>query len=284
MSERATNAIPRGTIRSSSTFAIVTALWLEFSLVIALWRRELLHLVGERSRWLGVVLQPLLFWFVIGSGIAKTFSIRGEASISYLTYFYPGTLIMTILFTTIFATISVIDDRQNGFLQAVLVAPGSRASLVIGKVAGVTTLALVQAVIYLLAAPLAGFTFSTVAWFPLLITLSFASIFLAAVNFIMAWVLRSSQAYHALMSVVLIPLWMVSGAMFPLPSNSWLALVMFVNPLSYSVAGVHHALMGGQSDIAMVSLSTSVTILAITATAAMTLAIWASRQGCGATK
>jgi ABC-2 type transport system permease protein len=157
LSERApeVEATPSG--RATDTAAAPRWWSEELSVISTLWRRDMLHLLRERSRWLGVVLQPLLFWLLLGSGLSGSFRAPQHGGASYLVYFFPGTLVMVLLFTTIFATISVIEDRQSGFLQGVLVAPGSRAATVLGKTAGVTSLALVQAALLLLLAPLAGY-------------------------------------------------------------------------------------------------------------------------------
>ena len=124
---------------------------IELGLIRALWQRDLIRLMRERSRWLGVVLQPLLFWVLIGSGMGQTFAIAGS-EVDYLAFFFPGILVMIMLFTTIFASMAIIEDRQQGFLQQVIVAPGSRLALVLGKIAGVTTVACVQIVLCMVVA------------------------------------------------------------------------------------------------------------------------------------
>ena len=117
----------------------------------ALWRRDMILLLRQRSRWIGVIVQPLIFWALIGSGMSGVFKMYGGDG-DYLQYFFPGILAMVVLFTAVFATMSVIEDRQRGFLQQVMVGPGSRASLVVGKIAGVTTMALVQVLVTLAVA------------------------------------------------------------------------------------------------------------------------------------
>ena len=247
----------------------------ELGTISALWHRDLLRLVRERSRWIGVVLQPLLFWIVIGSGMDRVFTLPGAEGTSYRAWFFPGILVMIVLFTTIFATMSVIEDRQSGFLQQVLVSPGSRLSLVLGKVAGVTTMALIQAALFLPVAPLAGFPFGGISWLSLLAVVVLACVSLTAVNLAMAWVLGSTQGYHAIMSVVLIPLWILSGAMFP-PSDGWIGAVMAANPLAYAVDGVRAAL-GGAGHIPL-----DLAVLAGASVLALALAVrTCSRPGGG---
>src|ERR1041384_8208853 len=121
-----------------------------------LWQREIVRFFRQRSRVIGALGPPILFWFLIGSGLGNSFHMglsTPAEGINYLQYFFPGTVSLIILFTAIFSTISVIEDRHEGFLQSVLVAPLSRLSLVLGKILGGTTLAFVQALLFLCLAP-----------------------------------------------------------------------------------------------------------------------------------
>lgn len=219
---------------------------MELGLVGSLWRRDLLRLWRERSRWIGVVLQPLLFWGLIGSGMGESFVLVGHEEVGYVRFFYPGVLVMVVLFTTIFATMSVIEDRASGYMQGVLVAPGSSVSLVLGKVSGVTSMAGIEVAIFLALAPAAGYPLGEVAWGSLVLVLVLLSVGLTSMNLMVAWWMRSTGAYHAIMSVVLLPLWVLSGAMFP-PAGA-LSGVMSVNPMSYGVDGVRAALSGGEAS------------------------------------
>ena len=127
----------------------------------SLWMRELIRFFRQRSRMIGVIGSPILFWFFIGSGLGTSFRTTSPlGGANYLEYFYPGTLLLIMLFTAIFSTISIIEDRKEGFLQSVLVAPISSASIALGKIFGGTTLAVIQAIIFLALAPLVGFSFT----------------------------------------------------------------------------------------------------------------------------
>ena len=179
-------------------------------MIAALWRRDMLRLKRERSRWLGVVLQPLLFWLLIGSGMASSFRPAVAGDVDYLTFFFPGILVMVVLFTAIFGTISVIEDRQQGFLQGVLVAPGPRWAMVVGKIAGVASLALLQTALLAAMAPLAGYAYAGIDWGLLALVVALTVAGLTAVGFAMAWALSSAQAYPAVMSMILLPLWILS--------------------------------------------------------------------------
>ena len=210
---------------------------------VALWKRDMLHLIRQRSRWAGVVLQPLLFWFVIGSGMRSVFRIEGLEGIDYLSYFFPGILAMVVLFTAVFATMSVIEDRKSGFLQQVIVSPARRSALVLGKTAGVTTMALIQCAACMLVAPFAGVDLAAVNWPMLLAVLALGCAGLTAANFAMAWLIDSTAGYHAIMGVLLLPMWVLSGAMFP-ASEGWMQVAMRANPMAYLVDGVRHAFGG----------------------------------------
>jgi ABC-2 type transport system permease protein len=144
---------------------------------------------------------------------------------------------------------SVIEDRQRGFLQAVLASPASRTTLVLGKTLGGVAIALTQALAFIALAPLAGFAYSSIAWGVLLAALVSAALALSALGFAVAWWLDSTQGYHVVMSVVLIPAWIVSSAMFPSAgAPAWLATVMRVNPMAYSVSAVRRALTGAPAS------------------------------------
>lgn len=212
----------------------------------ALWWRDMLRFKREPSRWLGIVAQPLMFWIIIGSGLTSSFKAPGLEGVSYLEYFYPGTLVMCILFTAIFSSISIIEDRQAGFLQSVLVTPTRPISIIFGKVMGVTSLTLMQAVLFLLAAPFAHYAVGQIAWGLLFTAIILGSFCLASINFAMAWYLNSTQSFHAVMSIILIPLWILSGSMFPL-NGTWLQWIGYINPMTYITNCVRLALLGRAS-------------------------------------
>lgn len=210
-----------------------------------LWKRELLRFWQERSRLAGAVLQPLLLWWMLGTGMKGSFQLHNAPEISYLEYFYPGVLLMMLLFSSIFATMSLIEDRQQGFLNAVLIAPGSRSAVVMGKSLGATTIAWLQCVLFLALIPFAGFSCSKVDWPMLLSALFIVGLMFAALGFAMAWWLNSSQAYHVVMFLLLIPLWILSGTMFPLPSEGAARSISFLNPMVYAADAIRRALYGG---------------------------------------
>jgi ABC-2 type transport system permease protein len=209
-----------------------------------LWLREIVRFYRQRGRVVGVIASPLLFWLVIGSGFGSSFRSGDAAGQShYLDYSYPGALIMIVLFTSIFTMMSVIEDRKEGFLLSVLVAPVPRAAIVLGKVLGGTTLSTIQGLIFLAFAPFVGVHITFVGFLLIVLTIFLVSFSLTALGFAIAWPMDSTQAFHAIINLFLIPLWLLSGALFPLSGASgWLQVIMRVNPLTYGVEALRDLL------------------------------------------
>jgi ABC-2 type transport system permease protein len=202
--------------------------------VSLLWR-EIIRFYRQRSRVVGVIASPLLFWIVIGSGFGTSFrGGQGHGNEHYLDYFFPGALIMIVLFTSIFTMMSVIEDRKEGFLLSVLVAPVNRSVIVLGKVLGGTALSAVQGIVFLILAPALGVKFGLQEFGLMVVAIFLTSFALTALGFSIAWPMDSTQGFHAVINLFLIPLWLLSGAMFPLTGASgWIRLLMRINPLTY---------------------------------------------------
>ena len=211
---------------------------------LSLGRRELVRFYRQRSRMIGVIGSPLLFWFLIGSGLKTSFRYpSAPPDVNYMEYFYPGTIVLIILFTSIFSTISIIEDRREGFLQSVIVAPVPRSSIALGKIAGGTALSMIQAILLLFLAPLVGFSFSAGSLLLVLATLFVISFGLTGLGFMIAWRMDSTQGFHAIMNLFLIPLWLLSGSLFPASGAAgWLGSLMTINPLAYGVSALRQGL------------------------------------------
>src|SRR5260370_14483364 len=199
-----------------------------------LWWREIVRFYRQPARVVGVLASTLVFWLVIGSGFGTSFrSGSGPGQQYYLDYLYPGALSMIVLFSSIFSMMSVIDDRKEGFLLSVLVAPVPRSAIVLGKVLGGTTLATVQGMIFLIFAPFAGVHLSPFQVFQVAIVVFLVSFALTALGFSIAWPMDSAQAFHGIVNLFLIPLWLLSGALVPLSGASVLVrALMQLNPLT----------------------------------------------------
>lgn len=241
--------------------------------------RELLRFFRQRTRVVGAVMQPVLFWILFGAGLSGSFQSPDwakdlEQPLTYQEYFFPGIAVLIVLFTAIFSTISIIEDRKEGFLQGVLAAPVPRSVIVLGKVIGGTTLAVIQAGLFLLVGPLLSFVglspglqidFSVTQALMAGLFLTLIAVELTALGFVIAWPMNSTQGYHAVMSVVLMPMWLVSGAFFPGDQGGWLSWVIRLNPLTYGVSGLRRLLYAGQLPVSesLPSLSVSLTVTAV---------------------
>ena len=192
---------------------------------MTLWQRELVRFWRQKSRVLGVVASPLVFWLLIGYGSND------------LARFYAGALVLTVMFSAIFSTISIIEDRREGFLLSMLVSPAPRTSMVLGKIAGAATLAWIQGLIFLCFAPLAGVRVNLVELIPIAATVFLISFTLTGLGFVIAWRMDSTSGFHAIMNLLLVPMWMVSGSLFPMATaHGFVKWIMWVNPLTYSIS------------------------------------------------
>ncbi len=208
---------------------------------LAMWRREVVRFYRQRNRIIGALATPFVFWLLIGSGLGPTFRLEGT-EMSYLQYFFPGTIVLIMLFTAIFSTISVIEDRREGILQSVLVSPTSGIAIALGKFLGGATLALLQGILFCLLAPFIGIPIGPAQW-PLLLGIFFlVGLGMTGLGFLIAWPMESTQGFHAIMNVLLMPMWLMSGALFPAASGTWVYWAMAVNPVTYSVALVRRVL------------------------------------------
>jgi ABC-2 type transport system permease protein len=229
-----------------------------------LWWREIVRFYRQPTRVVGVLASPLLFWLVIGSGFGTSFrSGAGPGQQHYLDYFYPGALIMIVLFTSIFTMMSVIEDRKEGFLLSVLVAPVPRTAIVLGKLMGGTTLSAIQGMIFLIFAPFAGVHLQLLSVLLVGVVVFLVSFSLTALGFAIAWPMDSSQAFHGIVNLFLIPLWLLSGALFPVAGASgWIRIIMRLNPLTYGVGALRGLLYPG-SEKTSFPLPTAMATLAL---------------------
>ena len=231
--------------------------------VWALAYRELTRFFRQRSRLVGAIGQPIIFWVLFGAGLRNSFQAPDWASsleqpVSYQEYFFPGIAVLIVMFTAIFSTISIIEDRREGFLQGVLAAPVPRSVIVMGKVLGGTILAVLQAGLFLLIGPLLqqlGLTTGLqlqLELIPFLIAAAFLVVIaveLTALGFLIAWPMNSTQGFHAIMSIFLMPMWLLSGAFFPGDGTPWLLWIIKLNPLTYGVAGLRRLLYSGSLPV-----------------------------------
>lgn len=254
--------------------------------VYALTIRELVRFFRQRTRLIGALGQPFIFWILFGTGLRGSFQPPEWAppELTYQQYFFPGVAVLILMFTAIFSTISIIEDRLEGFLQAVLAAPVSRLGIVCGKLCGGTLLALTQVSLFLLVAPVLHTLHlvptmievtSVVNLILVVVFLVLMAFSLTALGYVIAWPMQSTQGFHAIMSVFLMPMWLLSGAFFPAEGADWLGWIMAVNPLSYGVAGLQQLLLPGVTEAnGLPSIATCICVMIGFGTVCLGISVW----------
>lgn len=228
--------------------------------------REVVRFFRQRNRVIAAVVTPVVFWLLLGFGLNQTFEVQTVGAIGhpltgtevpepqkrvgYLEFFFPGMVVMMVLFTSIFSTITVIDDRNSGFLQGVLASPTKRWAIVLGKVLGGATIATLHGLALL---PI-WYVFFAAPGPPevLSVLLAIVAMFVMAVGLtglglMFAWPMDSTAGYHAVMNLVQFPMWFLCGAVFPLATAGALKWVMYANPLTYANAAFAAALQGNRA-------------------------------------
>jgi len=219
----------------------------ELRKIYGLWRREVLRYWREKSRIISSLILPLLWLLVFGSGM-RGLELSGTQS--YQTYIFPGIVAMTLLFTSVWSGISVIWDREFGFFKEIMVAPVSRTSVVIGKALGSGTSALIQGFILLPLSFLVGVHLSPLSFLILIPTMVLISIGLVCIGLLIASMITSMEGFNFIMSLVIMPMFFTSGALFPLTSApDWLRGFSYANPLTYGVDVLRWGTFGEASSL-----------------------------------
>jgi ABC-2 type transport system permease protein len=240
-----------------------------FSATLALSLRELKRFARQRSRMTGALLTPLLFWALLGFGVdgASNGSSVGGAG-NFKQFFVPGMMVMGVVFTAIYAAISLIEDRNSGFLQGVIVSPLHKWSMVLSKILGSSLIALFQGCLLLPIAYLAGLNPSIVEFASCLVIFFVIGLFVGSLALHFGWKIESVAGFHGIMNTVLMPMWFLSGATFPIKSGP-LLWASQLNPLSYAVKSFQDILFRssfesyGQSIIILVFVSSVLFVLSL---------------------
>jgi ABC-2 type transport system permease protein len=224
--------------------------------VSIVWRRELIRFRSDRLRAVTALVQPILFLFVLGTGLSRLASRGLPSGVHFETFIYPGVLAMSVLFTAIFSAASIVWDREFGFLAEMMVAPVQRWTIVVGKCLGGATVATFQGIIFLALAGVAHVPYSPTLLLTLLGELLLLSFTLTAFGVMMAARVKQIQAFMALTQMVVMPLFFLSGALYPLGGlPAWLTVLTRVDPLTYVVAPMRHAVF---SHLSLNPLATAV--------------------------
>ena len=220
----------------------------EFQAIYVMWLRQMKHFIRAKSRIVASIIQPLFFLFILGSGfrVATFEGVTGD----YLHFLAPGIITMAIMFSSMFTGVSVLWDKQFGFLQEVLVAPISRFSIIIERTLGGATIALIQGFIILIIALFLGVEVSGL--FGLLLTLVFMILIaFTAVGFglVIASKMEDFQGFQLVMNLIIMPLLFLSSAFFPVTANPTMRTIAMFNPLFYSVDGLRGSLIVGVETV-----------------------------------
>lgn len=217
---------------------------IDLSCIYMVWFRDIIRYFREKSQLYGSLTRPILWLFILGLGLRGGF--RSVQNVNYTQFIFPGIVAMTAIFTSIQSAISIIWDREFGFLKEILVAPVPRTSIVLGKSLAGTTLSLIQGSIILLLAPLVRVKLQIINILPLILVIVVMSFALTGIGIIIAARMTSFQGFGTIMNFVIMPMWFLSGALFPLQGQIpwWLNFLVRINPLTYGVDLIRRLVLG----------------------------------------
>lgn len=248
--------------------------------------RELLRFVSERSRLIGSFAQPLVFLIIFGAGFGNLIGSVAPG-VNFIQFMYPGIIAMGVLTTSLFAGVSIVWDREFGFLRELLVAPLGRTGIVLGKAVGACAVALLQVALMLLIAPVLGVELNlgmVVTLIPVVLVLSVA---LSGLGILIASFMRSQQGFQLLIQLLIFPLIFLAGVFFPInQAPEWLQVISKFNPLTYGVDAIRQVFLGSEfsATLGVTVLGHTMTLLeefalmAVFAVALLTVAVWAFRR------
>ena len=201
-----------------------------------IWYRDVVRFKRDRVRMFSSLGMPVVYLFVFGSGLSPAMAEMGGGRIDFKQFMFPGVLTMTVLFTSVFSAVSIVWDREFGFLKEVMVAPVSRVAVALGKVAGGSTVSLFQGLIVLFLAPVLGVDLSISQIVTLIGLMILLAIMMTALGILIAARQKSMEGFHMLMNFVLLPMFFLSGAFFPLRGVPiWMEVLSKLDPVTYGV-------------------------------------------------
>ena len=236
---------------------------------------ELVRLRNDKARVFGLVGLPIIFWLIFGSGFRSVFQFPDQAAdVDYLAYMYPGVITMAVLFASLFSGISVIVEREQGFLREVMAAPVPAWSVAVGVTLAKSVQALTQGILLILLAPLAGFSFTLpllLALIGMIVLIAFST---ASLGVSLALRMDTVEGFHNLVNFLFFPLFFFSSAIFPMEGVPvWMAVLMRLDPLTYAVDGLRHILHSGTPLAGRVTEFGLLTDLAVIITFGVFLAV-----------
>ena len=250
--------------------------------IYTIWYRDILRFWHDKMRMIGAISFPLLFLFVFGSGLSARMGPLGDG-FDFIQFMFPGVIGMTVFMTSFMAGVSVVWDREFGFLKEVLVAPISRVSVAVGKALGAATVALLQGLLIMLLAPLIGVSLSlgtVLALLPLMFLLAVA---MGSMGILLATRIRSMEAFQAVVQMMMFPMVFLSGVFFPLQGlPAWMSVLVKINPVTYGIAPIRQVVLGASPgsifDINVLghtmSIWDNIAVLAVFGITMILLAVW----------
>ena len=242
--------------------------------VYVIWLRELKRYWVDKARIISSLAQPTLFLIILGTGLSAALSRSGSSAYgnNTLNFIYPGIIGMTILFTSIFSAVSIVWDREFGFLKEVLVAPVSRTAVAIGKALGGSTVAMIQGTLMLVFAPFIGIALTPIIVIKLWLYMFLIAFSINSLGIIVAVRMRTMEGFQVVMNFFLFPMFLLSGALFPIKNlPNWLSWLVRINPLTYGVDLLRQTVIGPK--ISVFSPYTDIMFIAIFATITITIAV-----------
>ncbi len=211
--------------------------------IIAIWQRDLMKFFRDRARLFGSFTMPILFLLIFGGGLSGTMETmmmgsmgEGTENFNYVEFIFPGIVAMTLLMTAIFSAMSVIEDKNYGYMKEILVSPISRVSIAVGKMLGAATVSTIQGVILFLLIPFLGLTYSITSLLSVIPFMFLLGAALSGVGLLFASVIKSLQGFQLIVQILVMPMIFLSGALFPINNMpGWLDVIVKINPVTYGV-------------------------------------------------
>lgn len=256
--------------------------------IYTIWYRDILRFWYDKMRMIGAITFPILFLFVFGSGLSARMGLLGSG-IDFTQFIFPGVIGMSVLMSSFMAGVSVVWDREFGFLKEVLVAPISRVSVALGKALGAATVALLQGIIILVFAPLIGISLSVWTVLSLLPLMFLLAASMGSLGILLASRIKSMEAFQAVMQMLMFPMVFLSGVFFPMQDlPAWMSVLVKINPASYGIAPIRQVVLGASLDSPfainlfghIMSIWDNIAVLAAFGVIMIILAMWSfSSQG-----
>jgi ABC-2 type transport system permease protein len=213
--------------------------------IYTIWYRDLLRFWRDKLRLMGSFIFPLLFLVVFGAGLGSRMGQLGDSGVDLTQFMFPGIIGMTVLMSSFMAGVSVVWDREFGFLKEVLVAPINRASVAIGKALGAATIATIQGMIILVLAPVVQVPITLLTALSLIPLMILLSLSMGSLGILLATRIRSMEAFQVVMQLLMFPMAFLSGVFFPLQGlPTWMSVLVKINPATYGISPIRQVMLG----------------------------------------